>query len=472
MAADAPLSRYLQENILTLACFDDDAATIIRGSIEVENFDNAQYQKIMTRTYDFIDEFGEAPKSHLPDILEDLIENKDDKRSELYNQVVSNIYDAYNDGVNKNYVIKSLSSFVRAQTIKAGLLNAVKEAKADNIAEAELIIEKALNSRQVSFQKGLMLHDPNALDFLDQEDNWIRMGIDCLDERGICPAPKELMTLMAPSGRGKTWFMIHIGKMALMQGKKVLHITLEMSEQKTMQRYMQSLFSISKREGEFETVNFTRDTGNRLDDFEFETVKDRPYFKKPGIKDWIRKRVDRLHQRRNFIIKEFPTGALTIKELEAYLEMLERHEKFVPDVIIVDYADLFKMQGNDKRVETGEVYKDLRGLGVKKECAMVTASQSNRAGENARTIDLTHLAEDYSKAAISDNIITYNQTNAEHALGLARLFVAKGRNDEAFMQVLISQQYGMGQFCLDSIRLESHEHYWQNIEEHSEDEAA
>lgn len=470
--SEATLTRYLQENILTLVCFDDQAAPIIRGSIEVENFDNAQYQKIISRAYDYIDEYGEAPKTHLPDILEDLIENKDDKRAELYAKVVENIYESFNEGVNRNYVIKSLSEFTRAQTIKAGLLNAVKEAKANNIAEAELIIEKALNSRQISFQKGLMLGDSNSLDFLDQEDNWIRIGIDCFDERGICPAPKELMTLMAPSGRGKTWFMIHIGKMAMMQGKKVLHITLEMSEQKTMQRYVQSLFSVSKREAEFEVASFVRDGEGRLDDFDFQTVKDRPHFRTKGIKDILKKKVRKFHRRKNFIIKEFPTGSLTCKELEAYLEMLERHEKFVPDIIIVDYADLFKMNGTDKRVATGEVYKELRGIGVKRNCAIVTASQSNREGENVKLIDLTHLAEDYSKAAISDNIITYNQTDAERDLGMARLFVAKGRNDEAFMQVLVSQQYGMGQFALDNIRLGSDASYWSSVTEYSEDRAS
>lgn len=468
MSSSETLTRYLQENILALACFDDDAAPVIRGSIAVENFDNAQYQKIISRTYDYIDEFDQAPKSHLPDILEDLIENKDDKRAELYRSTVENIYEAIENGINANYVLKQLSDFTRAQTVKAGLINAVKEAQANNIAEAELIIEKALNSRQVSFQRGLMLTDSDAFAFLDQEDDWIRIGIDAFDERGICPAPKELMTLMAPSGRGKTWFMIHIGKMALMQGKKVLHITLEMSEKKTMQRYIQSLFSVSKRESEFEVVNFIRDSEGSLDDFDFTTVKDRPHFKQPDLKKTLRKKVNKLHKRKNFIIKEFPTGSLTSKELEAYLETLERHDKFVPDIIIVDYADLFKMKGDDKRVATGEVYKELRGIGVKRNCAMVTATQSNRVGESSTLLNLTHLAEDYSKAAISDNVITYNQTDAEHDLGVARLYVAKGRNDEAFLQVLISQQYGMGQFALDSIKLDSQEEYWSNIEEHSE----
>ncbi len=173
--------------------------------------------------------------------------------------------------------------------------------------------------------------------------------------------------------------------------------------------------------------------------------------------------VDKVEEYREMLLEE----ALGQDDelLEAYLEGLERHDKFVPDMIIVDYADLFHIDASRKREETGIIYQDLRGIAVDRGCAMVTATQSNRAAEDVRLVDLKHLAEDYSKAAISDNIITYNQTPEEHALGVARLFCAKGRNDEAFMQVLIAQAYGLGQFCLSNVRMYDDNQYWGAVDE-------
>jgi hypothetical protein len=69
-----------------------------------------------------------------------------------------------------------------------------------------------------------------------------------------------------------------------------------------------------------------------------------------------------------------------------------------------------------------------------------------------------HAAEDYSKIAISDAVITYNQTLSEKALGIARLFVTAGRNDEDKFNVIIKQSYPIGQFCLESRMMDRD--YW------------
>ena len=50
----------------------------------------------------------------------------------------------------------------------------------------------------------------------------------------------------------------------------------------------------------------------------------------------------------------------------------------------------------------------------------------------------------------ADVTITHSQTPGEKGLGLARLFVAGGRRDADKFQVLISQCYPIGQFCVSS----------------------
>ena len=51
---------------------------------------------------------------------------------------------------------------------------------------------------------------------------------------------------------------------------------------------------------------------------------------------------------------------------------------------------------------------------------------------------------------------------AEKKLGLARLFVAAGRNDQDGFTVVISQQYGLGAFVIDSAILS--DGYWKHLD--------
>jgi len=156
-------------------------------------------------------------------------------------------------------------------------------------------------------------------------------------------------------------------------------------------------------------------------------------------------------------------NSLTIDGLEAYLSMLEE-EGFIPDVLVVDFADLMKINAENIRADTGQIYKDLRRVAVERNWAVVTASQSNRTGEDARILTMKHFAEDYSKAGTADNIVTYNQTKDEKELGLARLFGLKARDERSGQIILITQSYSSGQFALDAIRLGSSKKYWDIVD--------
>ncbi|MFH1738370.1 MAG: hypothetical protein ABIH23_05135, partial [bacterium] len=116
----------------------------------------------------------------------------------------------------------------------------------------------------------------------------------------------------------------------------------------------------------------------------------------------------------------------------------------------------------DYRIALGSLYKDLRGLAVERNIAIATASQTNREFAGKKLITGRGVAEDYSKIATCDTIITYNQTEAEMRLGTARLYVDKGRNEEAKFSVMIAQSYKTGQFCLRSRRMAPR--YWSIVD--------
>jgi len=287
--------------------------------------------------------------------------------------------------------------------------------------------------------------------------------LDYFNKIGIGPTPGELLTILAATGRGKSWGLIYFGKYALLQRWRVLHLTLEMGESSVAMRYIQSFFSVARRESRVSHPIFDVDGEGRFKGFDINEI-DRPTLKDDGIQGYLKSKIKKMGSRWQLVIKKFPTNSLTMAGLRAYLDQLEMIHFFIPDVIIVDYADLMHIDAANVRLETGQVYKDLRGLADERFCSVLTASQSNRLGEGVRLITLKHFAEDYSKAATSDVVLSYNQTPEEKMLNLARLFVAKNRDEESGRTVLLSQNYHTGQFCLDSCLMKLAE-YWEQVDE-------
>jgi len=64
-----------------------------------------------------------------------------------------------------------------------------------------------------------------------------------------------------------------------------------------------------------------------------------------------------------------------------------------------------------------------------------------------------HVAEDWSKIGTADTVLTFSRTARERERGLARVGVEAARGAEDGYSVLIAQNYHVGQFCLDSVRM-------------------
>ena len=72
--------------------------------------------------------------------------------------------------------------------------------------------------------------------------------------------------------------------------------------------------------------------------------------------------------------------------IRAHVEKCIMQDK-KPDVIIVDYADLLRGHGQEKRHELEGIYEDLRGLAGEYEIPVWTASQANRSALEEDVID-------------------------------------------------------------------------------------
>lgn len=465
---DERLSGALQENILTSLVFDDKNCKVMRAALTPQLFDSAVFREVAGHAIDFIDQYGETIKEHLPDQLEHILSGDDERKASTFRKLLDNLYGS-RDLVNSDYVMAELHKFVRLQKFKSGLVAAVEAVKDGRIDEAEVVMQKALNSQSVAFEAGLSLNsaeDIGAVLDAPEEEGFL-LGIPELDRRGLYPRRKELTLFIAPRGKGKSWFITHCAKQAMLQRWSVAIVTLEMGEKTYAARFLQSWFSLGRREGIARVTEFERDGRGNLVDMIRRTVE-RWALKDDDIRSKLMPRAKKEFARRAPMrIKAFPTHSLTVPQLEAWLDGLERFEKFTPDVICIDYPDLMEMDTKNLRIELGAAIAKIRGIAVRRNAAAVVVSQGNRESETAETVTGNMAAEDISKLATADLVFTYSQTAPEYALGLARLLVEKARNEGAKFSLLLTQAYAIGQFCLDSILLKSD--YWDILDDNDED---
>lgn len=446
-------NKSLSENILTLLVFSNENASIIVNTIKVEYFENIYYRTIAGKSISFYKSYNEPPKEHIADLLDKELLGES---GEIYKKIIKSLF-TNKDSINAKYIISELEKFIRRQNIKLAVSKAVELLQKDDIDSAENILEKARNNRISLFDPGTwFLKDvTTSLDFLGREENeLIYTGIKHFDELEICPARRELFCFVARAGAGKSWFLVHLAKYALLQGKKVLHISLELSEDKLKQRYLQTFFGMASNAQLLNKNNkisiFNVDTYGNLLSIDSKDLIDTKTLKDDNIIDFLNEKI-LMFRKPELILKEFPTGTLSVKGLNAYLDNLESYYNFIPDIILLDYLDLMDIDVERLRIDLGQTAIALRGIAGERNLAMVTVAQTNKSAEGQALLTRKYLAEDFSKVRVADNLITYNQTM--HEGNRARLFVDKARNSITNTLILISQNYSIGQFCLGSAKI-------------------
>lgn len=463
------LSLSAQENILTLLVFSETAAAVIASKVPLQFYDNKVYRQIAEKAMAYLDRYKKPAKVHIADLLDR--ELKDDKGG-LLETTLRDIYYLNNEGVNEDYVLSTLKQFLRQQKIKGGLIKSAQLVQDGKLDEAELSMLQAIRERDELTERPLSLSYSDVMGaIVGTDDEFIPLGIPELDAIGACPVRKGLLTFMGLTNRGKSWFLTQAGKAAILRRYKVLHVTLEMSAKKTLLRYTQAMFSmVQKQEGEkkkgvdvpFTVLETASDGSIRALNRE---VVERPSIKSKAGQLFLKHKLSnqKLERRFRIQISEFPTGMLSVQQLEAHLDTLERQSNFIPDLILIDYADLMEVDSNNLRIDIGNIYKKLRGIAVSRNAAVVTVSQTNKSVEDAKQTKIKDASEDFSKIMTSDIVLTYSQTTHERELGLARIGVGKNRDSLVGQTILISQAYHIGQFCLNSCLLKQPGSYFDQL---------
>lgn len=148
-----------------------------------------------------------------------------------------------------------------------------------------------------------------------------------------------------------------------------------------------------------------------------------------------------------FKMREHASGTLKPSQLYRLIENY-RADGIMFDLVIVDYADIMASEyRSDSLIENlRTIYVDLRALAFELNCAVLTATQTNRDGAKASTAKATDIGDDWNKARTVDILIGINATDAEKAANEARLTWLLARNGESNFSIRIKQDRQKMQF--------------------------
>lgn len=207
-----------------------------------------------------------------------------------------------------------------------------------------------------------------------------------------------------------TLAMVNFAANASRAGYNVLYTTLEVSARIISERLDSYVTQTNVRDLE----NNTMDVNNKVE----------ALAKKSG----------------RLMIHEFASGTMTPTMLRNLIDRY-RNRGLIFDLVVVDYADIMAPDHRTDNVieNSKEIYVGLRALAFEFDCAILTATQTNREGYKAQTAKAEHVAEDFNKIRTADLVISINSTEEERAQNVARLYFAASRNQESGFTVRIKQ---------------------------------
>lgn len=452
------LSQGVQEGLVAILLFDPEGAPVALGLVPVAAYD-PYYRQLAQAAIEFLEQHKQPAGDHALELVEGL-KARHKKDANVYERLWESLL-ATKDTINRDFIFQRAGKFAKGQRIRDGLEAAIGAIEKDDEAgvdEAEAALRKSLEGSYETFDPGGRLDDTDrALRFLTKPRESLKIGIEAFDRAGLGPAPGELFIMAADTGVGKSWFLLHLAKMALLAHKRVLYVTLELTEPEVFQRLAMTFFSYTQTK-EKDGVPMRRiksDDKGRLVSMRPKVLTGRPYLfdregPAPGVEDDLRRRFGAMSRRPKLYVKEYPAASLTMRKFKSDLALLEASERFLPDLICFDYPDEMEIDPANKRNELITVFTQLKGIAQERHLAMATVTQLNAQGAAARVATKSHLAEARGKAHKADVLITASQTSEEHDLGLARLYAAKGRHGKDRFGVLISQCLSLGQFVVDS----------------------
>lgn len=510
--------QFIERRIVTGLIISTKYVDRIRKNWSSKLLESKAARKIANWSLEFYDRYREAPREEIESIFLEKTKNLSKGEVEDIEDILASLSDEYErqDKFNVEYLYDQTIQYFEESHLR-GLIDDVTDlVDRGEIIEAK---KKALDySPDIQIEdRDLDLSSPEVGERVERAFEitsqpvvkYSRQLGKFLNDQLVRGA---FVGFMAPEKRGKTFFLLDMGLKAVRQHANVAFFQAgDMTEDQQLKRIAVHLAKRSDKKKwvgrQYEPV---RDCiKNQLDDCDLavrecdfgpfegkseEYLRDkveydhlvRAYKKNKDYKPcyncnkywedklgavWL-KRIDLNHVltkgeakkevtkffvngKRRFRLSTHPNRTLSVSDIDNTLDLWERKDGFVPDLIIVDYADIlapeiradFRHQENDK-------WMKLRGLSQKRHALVVTATQTDASSYDRNTLSLKNFSEDKRKFGHVTAMYGLNQDTQgrEKKIGIMRLNKILVREDDFLHthQVHVLQNLRRGLPCMSS----------------------
>ena len=247
-------------------------------------------------------------------------------------------------------------------------------------------------------------------DFYHAEEDRIPFDLDYFNRITKGGVPRKTLNIaLAGTGVGKSLFMCHVAAGALIEGRNVLYITMEMAEERIAERI---------------DANLLNTPIDQLSNMSREMFRNK-------VEDIARKTTGKL------IVKEYPTGSAHAGHFRALLNELKLKRQFEPDIIFVDYLNICsssRMKGMGGAINSYNYIKaiaeELRGLAVEFDVPVFSATPTTRSGYSNSDVGLEDTSESFGLPATADLMFALIATEELEQLGQMMVKQLKNRYND------------------------------------------
>jgi replicative DNA helicase len=401
----------IETTILRNLVYNEDYSRKVIPFIQPDYFENRVEKVIFQETVEFIVKYGSAVTIESLTIE---IENRNDLSEDEIKEVRKIIGSLHDSPVENRWLLDTTEKWCRDRAIYLALMESIHIADGNNEKKNRDSIPSILSDAlAVSFDNNIG-HDylqnyEERYEFYHRQEDKIEFDLEYFNKitKGGLPN-KTLNIALAGTGVGKSLFMCHVASSALLRGKNVLYITLEMAEERIAERIdanllnvpIQQLTELPRQMFENKVTNLSKKTQGTL------------------------------------IIKEYPTASAHCGHFKALLNELSLKKSFKPDIIFVDYLNICASSRYKSNLSVNSysyikaIAEELRGLAVEFNVPIVSATQTTRSGYGSSDVELTDTSESFGLPATADLMFALISTEELEQLGQIMVKQLKNRYND------------------------------------------
>jgi replicative DNA helicase len=372
---------FLEKLILKGITSDKDFAVLVSRVFEPSYFDDPNIRECFIFCKNYVDEYNSIPS------IDSIVNSSTDNTNGLRDILSEAQGIQFDIAASKKFLIDQSNDYLKEKALKQAILDSMEDFEDSD--RRHLIrdrVERAL-SKDIVIDLGLRYFedlrerlrriftasDIRVPSFFPFFDEFISEGFPAF----------TLSVILAKIHAGKSNIMANFAARQVLNGKNVVLISLEMSEDAFAQRF-DSIYSLMDINKMYRGRSNKRELMNKLFDVRNQNEENRG----------------------ELFIKQFPTGDANTNDFRAYIRELQMRG-INPDILYVDYINLMKASykaGNDLYSSVKRITEELRSLSFEFKLPVISVSQINREGSfvNFKELDFNYVAESHGIPATAD----------------------------------------------------------------------